>query len=107
MGLDAGVGLFRELLGVPSPFVADSRARWFSGVVSAVSDRRFVTPPSTALRSRGVLICASGAATWTAATAATVVSRSRTRRTSSRPRPSSRSVRIGSSRATEAASYSR
>lgn len=64
---------------------ADSRADWFNRVISSVSDCRFATVPSTARRSRSVLICACSASRWTTATAVTVVS----------------------SRATEAASYSR
>lgn len=113
-GLDVGAGvepfedLVRELLGDPSPFVGrqpcplvqQSRLRGVRLPLRHAAEHRAAQPRCP--------VCASSASTWTAATAATVVvSRSRTRRTSSRPRPSSRSVRISSSRATEAASYSR
>ncbi len=78
---------------------ADSRAsvaRRQPGL-AAVEPRR-ATDDSTALVTFSELICASSAATWAAATSATVVSPASTLSTASRPRPSSRRVRISSRR---------
>ena len=86
---------------------ADSRASLFIRVISSAVEPRRATVDSTARVTFRARICASSAATCVAATSATVVSPASTRRTSSRPSPNSRRVRMSSSRATDSASYSR
>jgi hypothetical protein len=79
-------------------------------VISAVSsavEPRFATVDRTARLTSSERICASRAATCASAAWATVVRPLSTRRTSSRPRPSSLRVRTSSTRATDSASYSR
>ena len=86
---------------------ADSRASLCMSSVSSIVVPRVATVLSTARRSRSSRICSSSTATCAFATCATVVARDRTARITSRPRPSSRSVRTRSRRATASASYRR